>query len=54
MTCRRVFHGNRDRNRYSVSQDSALADMSVIRVVLSLMMIVGFELVTASAREACV
>lgn len=50
MKTRLVLHGNRDRNRYSVRQDPASADLLIVRIVISFTTILRLTLVTADVR----
>lgn len=47
LKARLVLHGNRDRDRFSVCRDSASADLSVVRLLISLSQILDFKLCTA-------
>lgn len=52
LKARSVLHGNRDRARFAVRRDSASADLSVIRLVLSLGVVLGFSFGTADVKGA--
>lgn len=52
MKARLVLHGNRDRDRYSVRRDSASADLSIVRLIILLAIILGFEISTADVKGA--
>lgn len=47
-----VLHGNGDKGEYSVRHDSASGDLSVVRLVLSLGVILGFWFGTADVKGA--
>lgn len=47
-----VVHGNRDSEKDSVRSDRAAADMMIVRTVISLASILGFELATADIKGA--
>lgn len=47
-----MLHGNRDRDIYSVRRDSASADLSIVRLIISLTIILGFEISTADFKSA--
>lgn len=52
LNARLVLHGNRGRVCFSVCRDSATADLSVIRLIISLATILGFQIVTADVKGA--
>lgn len=52
LKARTVIHGNRDNGQYSVHRDSASADLSVVRLVLSLEVILGLCFGTAGVKGA--
>lgn len=52
LKARLVLHGHRDRDRYSVRRDSASADLSVVRLLISLASILNFSLATADVQGA--
>lgn len=45
-----ALHGNRDKARFVLRRDSASADLSVIRLVLSLGVILGFSFCTVDFK----
>lgn len=52
LKARNVLHGNRDKDRFGVRRDSASADLSVIRLVISLGVLLGFGFGTADVKGA--
>lgn len=49
---RLVLHGNRDKDRFAVRRDSASADLSIVRLLLSLALILDFDIATADVKGA--
>lgn len=47
-----ALHGNRDRDRYSVRRDSDSADLSIVRLIILLTIILGFEISTTDVKGA--
>lgn len=47
-----VLHGNRDKDRFAVRHDSASANLTVIRFIISLSQILGFALAAANIKGA--
>lgn len=47
-----VFHGNGDRDRFSVHHDSLSADLSNVRLMISLAMVLDFKIATADVKGA--
>lgn len=52
LKTRNVLHGNRDRDRFGVLRNSASADTSVVRLVLSLGFNLGLDFGTADVKGA--
>lgn len=52
LKARNVLHGNRDGARFDVWRDSSSADLSVVRLVLSLEVVIGFSFATADIKRA--
>lgn len=52
MKARLVLHGNRDRDRFSFRRDSAFADLSIVRLLISLPMVLDFKIATADVKGA--
>lgn len=52
MKARIVVHGNRDADKDSVRSDCASADMMLVRMVISLTTIMGFNLASADIKGA--
>lgn len=50
LKSRDILHGNRDRYRFGVRRDSASADLSVVRLLLSLGVNLGFDFGTAEVK----
>ena len=52
LKARIVPHGNHDRDRNSVRRDSASAELTVIRLLLSLAITIGFSVWTTDVKGA--
>lgn len=52
LKCRLVPHGNRDRDKDSVRKDSSSAQFIVIRVVLSILVLLGFSFGSIDIKSA--
>lgn len=52
LKARLVLHGNRDRDRFTVRRDSSSADLSVVRLLLSLSVMLRLEIATADVKGA--
>lgn len=48
-----VLYGNHDRDRFGVRRDSSSSDLSIVRLVISLGIILGFKFATADVKGAC-
>lgn len=53
LKARIVLHRKRNRDRYNVRRDSASADLLIVRLVTSLSTVLGFTLVSADVKDAC-
>lgn len=52
MKARNVLHGNRDKDRYSVRRDSSSADLSVVRLTISIGLMLDFSFGVADVKGA--
>lgn len=52
MKGRLALHGNGDKDRFSVRRDSLSDDLSIVRMIISLSLLLGFNLATAHVKGA--
>lgn len=52
MKARIVFHGNRNKDPFTVRRDSSSADLAVIRLTISLGVMLGFSFGVADVKGA--